>query len=53
MKLAVVGATGEVGRMMVRILQDRNVEPKKVTFYASSRSAGSAVEFRGKRTCQS
>lgn len=49
MKLAVVGATGEVGRMMVRILQDRNVEPKKVTFYASSRSAGSAVEFRGKR----
>ncbi len=49
MKLAVVGATGEVGRMMVRILQDRNVEPKKVTFYASSRSAGSTVEFRGKR----
>ncbi|HCL80173.1 MAG TPA: aspartate-semialdehyde dehydrogenase, partial [Synergistaceae bacterium] len=47
MKLAVVGVTGEVGRMMVRVLQERNVRPKKVAFYASARSAGSTMAFNG------
>lgn len=46
-KLAVVGVTGEVGRMMVRVLQERNVRPKKVAFYASARSAGSTMAFNG------
>lgn len=49
MKLAVVGATGEVGRMMVQVLQERNVRPKKITLYASARSAGSTVTFFGEK----
>jgi len=49
MKIAVVGATGEVGRMMVRVLQERNVKPKKIDFYASAKSADSPVEFHGEK----
>ena len=49
MKIAVVGATGEVGRMMTRVLQEQNVKPGKIDFYASAKSAGSSVEFYGKK----
>lgn len=48
-KLAVVGATGEVGRMMIRVLQEQNVKPKKIDFYASAKSAGTKVEFHGEK----
>ncbi|NLM71316.1 MAG: aspartate-semialdehyde dehydrogenase [Synergistaceae bacterium] len=47
MKIAVVGATGEVGRTMIKVLQERDVRPKEIDFYASARSAGTKVEFRG------
>ncbi|MFA7363020.1 MAG: aspartate-semialdehyde dehydrogenase [Aminobacteriaceae bacterium] len=49
MRLAVVGATGEVGRMMVRVLQEQNVQPAEVEFFASAKSAGAEVEFYGKK----
>jgi aspartate-semialdehyde dehydrogenase len=49
MKIAVVGATGEVGRMMTKVLQEQNVKPGKIDFYASAKSAGSGVEFHGKK----
>ena len=49
MKIAVVGATGEVGRMMTRVLQERNVRPAEVSFFASARSAGDEVEFYGRK----
>jgi predicted amino acid dehydrogenase len=49
-KIAVVGATGEVGRMMTRVLQEQNVRPEEVSFFASARSAGDEVEFYGGNT---
>ena len=45
--LAVVGATGQVGRVMRDILTERNFPADKVRFFASPRSAGSTLEFRG------
>ena len=45
--VAVVGATGAVGREMVRILEQRNFPVKKLVPLASPRSAGSTMKFRG------
>ena len=45
--LAVVGATGQVGRVMRDILTERNFPADKVRFFASPRSAGKTIEFRG------
>ena len=45
--LAVVGATGQVGRVMRAILEERNVPADKVRFFASARSAGKVLPFRG------
>lgn len=47
--LAVVGATGQVGRVMRSILVERNFPADKVRFFASARSAGSEIEFRGEK----
>ena len=46
--LAVVGATGQVGRVMRTLLEERNVDVDDVRFFASTRSAGKALPFRGK-----
>ena len=46
--LAVVGATGQVGRVMRTLLKERNVDVDDVRFFASARSAGKALPFRGK-----
>ena len=45
--LAVVGATGQVGRVMRDILTERNFPADTVRFFASPRSAGKTIEFRG------
>ena len=45
--LAVVGATGQVGRVMRDILTERNFPADKVRFFASPRSAGTVLEFCG------
>ncbi len=45
--VAVVGATGQVGRVMRSILQERDFPADKVRFFASPRSAGTRIEFRG------
>lgn len=45
--LAVVGATGQVGRVMRALLEERNVPVDKVRFFSSSRSAGTVLPFRG------
>lgn len=45
--VAVVGATGQVGRVMREILQERNFPAEKVRLFASPRSAGKEIEFRG------
>ena len=45
--VAVVGATGAVGEVMLSILAERNFPVGKLIPLASERSAGSTVEFRG------
>lgn len=46
MKVAVVGATGAVGREMTRILEERSFPVEVFVPLASSRSAGRSVRFR-------
>ncbi|QTH60046.1 aspartate-semialdehyde dehydrogenase [Corynebacterium hindlerae] len=46
--VAVVGATGQVGRVMRTLLEERNFPADEVRFFASARSAGSTLPFRGK-----
>ena len=45
--VAVVGATGVVGREMLRTLERRNFPAKRVVALASERSAGKKLEYRG------
>ena len=47
--VAVVGATGQVGRTMRSILEERSFPADKVRFFASARSAGQELEFRGEK----
>ncbi len=47
--IAVVGATGQVGRVMRSILEERNFPADKVRLFASPRSAGTELEFRGEK----
>lgn len=46
--LAVVGATGQVGRVMRSILVERNFPAANFRFFSSARSAGSEIEFDGR-----
>ncbi len=46
--LAVVGATGQVGRVMRAILQERAFPADTVRFFASPRSAGTTLTFGGR-----
>jgi aspartate-semialdehyde dehydrogenase len=48
MRMAVVGATGAVGRELRRLLEVREVPLDEVVLVASSRSAGTTLEFRGR-----
>ncbi len=46
--VAVVGATGVVGKEMIQILEERNFPIKELRPLASSRSAGTELSFHGK-----
>lgn len=46
--VAVVGATGVVGQEMIKVLEERNFPVKKLLPLASSRTAGTEIEFNGK-----
>jgi aspartate-semialdehyde dehydrogenase len=48
MRVAVVGATGAVGREMTRILEERDFPVDELVPLASSRSAGRSVRFGGR-----
>jgi aspartate-semialdehyde dehydrogenase len=48
MKLAVLGATGAVGRTMLQVLEERETTVDELVPLASARSAGSRVSFRGR-----
>ena len=48
MRIAVVGATGLVGRKMLEVLAESNIEISELLPAASERSAGQKIEFKGK-----
>ncbi len=45
--IGVVGATGQVGQVMRNLLDERNFPVTTVRFFASARSAGRKLAFRG------
>ena len=47
-RVAVVGATGEVGRTFLRVLEERNFPIDDLLLFASERSEGKVLTFRGK-----
>lgn len=46
--VAIVGATGAVGVELIRCLEQRKFPLSELKLFASARSAGKALEFRGK-----
>lgn len=47
-KLALVGATGLVGRTAIQVLEEKNLPISEYAFFASKKSAGSTVSLLGK-----
>ena len=47
MKVAVVGATGMVGNVMLNVLEERNFPISELILVASERSVGKEVEYKG------
>jgi aspartate-semialdehyde dehydrogenase len=47
--IGVVGATGQVGQVMRTLLAERNFPADEIRFFASARSAGKKLEFRGQQ----
>lgn len=47
-KLALVGATGMVGRTFLQVLKERNFPIDELYLFSSAKSAGEKVEFSGK-----
>lgn len=47
-KIAIVGATGMVGRAFLRVLEDYNMDKYDYSLYASARSVGTSLTFFGK-----
>ncbi|MEQ8209740.1 MAG: aspartate-semialdehyde dehydrogenase [Lacipirellulaceae bacterium] len=45
--IAIVGATGAVGRLVRELLEERDFPHRKITFLASARSAGTTITFKG------
>ena len=49
MKVAIVGVSGAVGQEFLRVIDERNFAMDELTFFGSSRSAGSEYTFRNKK----
>jgi aspartate-semialdehyde dehydrogenase len=47
LSIGVVGATGQVGQVMRKLLEDRDFPATSVRFFASARSQGRKLTFRG------
>ena len=45
--IGVVGATGQVGQVMRTLLEERDFPATEIRFFASARSAGKKLSFRG------
>ena len=48
LRVGVVGATGQVGGVMRRLLADRDFPVAEIRFFASARSAGSTLTWQGR-----
>ena len=46
-RIAVLGATGAVGREMVKVLEEYDIPISELRLLASARSAGGTVPFKG------
>ncbi|WP_136517943.1 aspartate-semialdehyde dehydrogenase [Cellulomonas telluris] len=47
LRVAVVGATGQVGAVMRRLLEERDFPVASIRYFASARSAGTTLPWRG------
>ena len=47
MKIGIVGATGQVGAVMRKVLEQRGFPAEEVRYYASARSAGTTLPWQG------
>ena len=47
-KLAIVGATGLVGKTAIKVLEEKELPISEYIFFASERSAGQKITFKGK-----
>ncbi|MBI4244243.1 MAG: aspartate-semialdehyde dehydrogenase [Planctomycetes bacterium] len=47
-KISIVGATGAVGRIFLQYLEKSDIAVDEITVYASQKSEGKVVHFRGK-----
>jgi aspartate-semialdehyde dehydrogenase len=47
MRVGIVGATGQVGGVMRRLLEERNFPVDEIRYFASSRSAGTTLPWKG------
>src|SRR5215218_4854300 len=47
--IGVVGATGQVGQVMRTLLDERDFPATSVRFFASARSQGKKLEYRGQQ----
>ena len=45
--VAILGATGAVGREMLKVLEERNFPVNELRLLASARSVGKKIDFRG------
>jgi aspartate-semialdehyde dehydrogenase len=48
MRIGIVGATGQVGGVMRQVLDERDFPAEQVRLFASARSAGRTISFRGR-----
>ena len=47
MKIGILGATGAVGRQMIQCLEEQNIPVDELKLFASPRSAGGKLPFKG------
>ena len=48
-RIGVVGATGQVGAVVRQLLDERHFPVAEIRFFASARSAGTTLEFKGEQ----
>ncbi|NNN15845.1 MAG: aspartate-semialdehyde dehydrogenase [Acidimicrobiaceae bacterium] len=48
MRIGVVGATGQVGSVMLQLLDERGIDIESLRLFASHRSAGRLLNFKGR-----